>query len=169
MCTNGYITFEHDNSVDGLRLPYKHTVLFIYGVDLYATKDPIWYRTTNNASILNRADEDIRKISKDNFTSKYAVIITFVNIPYFPESKNKQTFQAVLASDYSQTYIILNYLQLTVQGTAGLQLIENVCNLNETKTFVEFERSRCLTETSNIGIKGRHVHLLPSEICEGNL
>ena len=67
-----------DPSRSLLRIPYKHTVLFMYGMDLYSWDRPIWYRATNNATILKQADEDIQRFSNNNFTSKYAVIITSI-------------------------------------------------------------------------------------------
>lgn len=139
--------------------------LFIYGALFNAKKDPILYRETHNATILNQADKDIRQFSKNNFTSKYALIITFNKVPAFAGygTYEKQTFQAVISTDYSKTYVILNYVKLTVAATVGFY--ENDCNY---RSISEGEDSLLLAETSNIGIKGRHVYLLTPLACAGN-
>ena len=154
-----------DESRSSLRIPYKHTVLFIYGTDLDATDAPILYRATDNATILNQANEDIQRFSKDNFTSKYAVIITFVNIQKFFKPQEKQSFQAVIASNYNETYVIMNYAKLTVKATAGFY--DNDCEFNKTINFIDGDDSRVLAANSNIGVTGRHVYLLASGIGEG--
>ena len=133
----------------------------MFATDLDSTDNPIWYRATNDTTILKQADADIRRLSKDNFTSKYALIITYDNVPIRRSPRVNQTFQAVLVSDFKLTYVIMNYVNLTVNGTTGFY--ENEFHF---KIFLEGD-SRALAETSNIGIKGTHVHLL-TLVNEGN-
>ena len=152
-----------DRSYTSFNIPYKHTSLFIYATDLYARDGQVYYRATDDTNILNLADEDIQRLSKDRFTSKYAVIITFVDISHHDWFKEKQTFQAVIASNLKQTYVILNYLKLSSPAMVGFY--ENDCNF---KTFLKGKDTRLLAETSNIGIAGTHVFLLTSLACEGN-
>lgn len=166
ICTNGFITFVEDTSRSSLSIPYRHTVLFMYARDLNARSNPILYRITNETTILNRADEDVRRFSKDNFTSKYVVIVTFGRIMVYGKPEERQSFQAVIASSYNETYVIMNYANLNVKATTGFY--DNDCGFGKTINFTDSGDSRLLAESSNVGVKGRHVHLLTSGICEGN-
>ena len=138
----------------------------MYARDLDARKNPVLYRITNETNILNQTDDDIRRFSKDNFTSKYVVIVTFGRIMVFGKPEERQSFQAVIASNYKKTYVIMNYANLTMEATTGFY--DKDCGVGKTINFTDSGDSRLLAESSNVGVKGRHVHLLASGICEGN-
>lgn len=148
-----------------MSIPYNKNILAAYAVDLDARKKAVFYRETFNATILSRADEDVRRLSRNNFTSKHAIIVTYDNIPIYGTNSSLSSFQTVLVTDFNATYVILNYFHLDVaNGTVGFY--ENLCNY---KLFTPPLNSTLLTETSNVGVKGRHVYLLTSFKCPRNL
>ena len=89
-----------------------------------------------------------------NFNTTSAYIITFV----YPARK----FQVVLATNYQETYAILNYEELDNDPMSDVELHEVGCGHN-----VFYKRSNAafsLIKGNSTGVRGRHVFSL-AESC----
>ncbi|KAL4218756.1 hypothetical protein ACF0H5_021343 [Mactra antiquata] len=77
----------------------------------------IYYRLTNETSVLNRVDKDVRNnfIGLWNFKSKLVLIVTWYQVGFYGAKEDglnkRNTFQAVLATSGSATFAIFNYNQ----------------------------------------------------------
>lgn len=117
--------------------------------------------------MLERATEDVRKLMLRQggfypFRAKSAVIVTYFEVhAYSAPNRNRNTFQAVLATDGVSTYAILHYARLnSTNAITGYS--EGRCNY---KIFAPRPQSQQLARTSNIGENGRHVYLLSNHSC----
>ncbi|KAM8927856.1 alpha-tectorin-like [Pelodytes ibericus] len=90
---------------------------FMADVDIRKTGN-VYYRTTTNPSILKRIDNDMEKYvpSSENlpYKSKWSLIATWDKVPQSNSQSNKtNTFQAVLSTDGSRSFCMLNYGTIT--------------------------------------------------------
>ena len=98
------------------------------------------------------------------FNAAEAIIVTYNNIPKYRESTKRFTFQVVIATDYTNTFAILNYDRLDESGN-DIGYSDPSCN--SLKYFTRSPDKRVLARTSNVGVPGKHIHLLTSKGCSG--
>ncbi|KAG8433703.1 hypothetical protein GDO86_012164 [Hymenochirus boettgeri] len=75
----------------------------------------VYYRETKEAKLLDRITVDIAKhFPKLNYKAKWAFVATWSNVAYFgSRSRKTNTFQAALTTDGKNSFIILNYGNIT--------------------------------------------------------
>lgn len=127
-----------------------------YNLDLVSDGQNIFFRSTKDQAILDLADRDVSYKSIHPFKSKEVIIVTFNRVPRYNHQNMIFTFQTILATDYTKTYAILNYIQLDADARqTGFSYQQGVC-----KTSQRFSNKSSLVYTSNVGVPGKHVHLL---------
>ena len=116
----------------------------------------VFYRETNNASILERINEDVRNSNKSaNFQATHAFLTTFL-------SANRR-FQLVLGTDGKETIGVFNYQKLNSDSGYDIGMNEVSCGK---RTFHPRSNSHLrLIKGNNTGVRGRFVHLLSSPGC----
>lgn len=113
----------------------------------------VYYRETHDQHFLSKVNIDVKKHIKTEFAATQAVVATFINMTIYFHNTRKETFQAVIVSNNSSTFIILNYYRLDLNG-ADIGFYEPFCVLKQIYTP---KTSKRVLATSNIGIRGRHV------------
>lgn len=82
----------------------------------------IFYRQTTDASILTKGEAELAKAFIDigHIELKWAFIATWLNVTYFRDppgsdesARLRNTFQAVLLTDGSQSFVIFYYNKIT--------------------------------------------------------
>ena len=150
-----------DNERDEITasLTSTYTVLIPYNNDMISNGRDILYRTTKDQNILNLIDQDIA-LSLENpshFKSKEAIVITFNDIQLYDYPNTLFKYQAVIASDYKNTFTILNYERMDKEGFANIGFADPPA-CKKSRTF-NIDRKR-LTTSSNVGRQGKFVYLL---------
>ena len=155
--TNGYISLLPNTSAN---IPSNLSAIIPYNLDLVAIESTgaIYFRESSDEEILMRASKDVKKKTDFNYFPTSVFIVTYDNINSYQNQAELNTFQIVLASNGSRTYGIFNYKKLDSIG-AKAGFVDGPCN---TETFSSTHRSNQLTQTSNIGIKGRHIYYISS-------
>ncbi|XP_057313363.1 uncharacterized protein LOC130654766 [Hydractinia symbiolongicarpus] len=122
----------------------------------------IYFRESFNQADLDAVNEDIARYNNHrNFSARNVIVVSYVNIATEQKPSRGNTFQAVLATDGYETYAILNYQSLD-SAFAYVAYYELACG---SKLFASILNSRKLQKQTNVGIQGRHVHLLTSKNC----
>ncbi|XP_043935285.1 alpha-tectorin-like [Protopterus annectens] len=134
----------------------------------------VYYRENSDPALLQRATTDVNRYFPDlHFTANWVFVATWDRVAYYGSSSTKEnTFQAVLISDGTQSFIFLNYdiIQWTT-GTAsggnsstGLGGIPAQAGFNSGNSTYYFSTpgSRSpsilnIQSTSNVNIPGRWV------------
>ena len=109
-------------------------------------------------------DQDIapalRHTYDDDFKAREAIIVTYNHIPKYGNYNIRYHFQVVIATDFTHTFVILNYYDLdSSAGKVGFH--DTDCHQ---RTY--FQRSynsgpkRNLDRSSNVGVTGRFVYKL---------
>ena len=127
----------------------------------------ILYRTTKNPIILKLIDKDIslapeKSKNYSRFDATEAIIVTFDNIPRYGNT-NRFKYQVVIVTDYTNTFAILNYERLDENGNE-VGFSDPSCNY--LKRFTSSSDKTVLTNTSNVGIPGKHIFLLTWMTCK---
>lgn len=153
----GAIGVEKITSI--LKLPATRTVFLPYLIDIDFDKPgDIYYRETFDNHTLALASSDVRRYTRDNFTTTHAVIVTCIKIASRIAIGRYHSYQTILAYNGSSTYVILNYARLDTHG-ALVGYSETYCGWKQFRTP---KLSRSLLKSSNIGKEGSHVYRLTS-------
>ena len=123
----------------------------------------IFYRTTTNVNTLKLIDQDIflalgKSGNPSTFNAAEAIIMTYDNVPKYGDRSKRFKFQVVIATDYTNTFAILNYDRLDESGGVVGYGDSGYCPI--IKTFTNSTDTRILNQTSNVGRPGKHIHLL---------
>ena len=125
-------------------------------------KDIFW-RTTKDQNTLKLINQDISLAvgnpgNPSRFNTTEAIIVTYDNVPKYLDSTKRFKFQVVIATDYTNTFAILNYDRLDESGGVVGYGDSGYCT--STKIFTDSLDTRTLNQTSNVGRPGKHIHLL---------
>ncbi|CAJ0961123.1 unnamed protein product, partial [Ranitomeya imitator] len=124
----------------------------------------IYYRMSTDPELLARATSDIRMYFRHkNFTANWAFVATWDRVPYYAAiDKKVNTFQCVLVTDGTATYVLFNYEDMQWPLISGYPL--SMAGLNSgynTSYYVipdSFSPSIVnISSTSNVGVPGRWV------------
>jgi len=123
----------------------------------------IFYRTTNDKTILQAVDKDIalilgkQKGTPSTFNATSVIIITFDNIQALRSSFILFKYQTVIATDFKNTFTIVDYERLDTNGKeAGFYEVQ----CKHLKRFASPFLNKQLVTNTNIGIPGKQVHLM---------
>ena len=144
-----------------IKLHQDFPILIPYNLDLVNHGQNILYRTTKDPITLMLIDQDIslaleKYDNHSRFDATEAIIVTFDNIPQYGNT-NRFKYQAVIVTDYTNTFAILNYERLDENGDE-VGFSDPSCNY--LKRFTTSSDKTVLTNTSNVGIPGKHIFLL---------
>ena len=128
----------------------------------------ITYRTTRDYYTLNMINQDISLTRRKhgyptNFNAIEAKIVTYNEVPHYQNAGLKFTYQIIIATDYHNTFTILNYNRIDSNGNV-IGVSENGCVIDYISTS---SNQRDLTWTSNVGRAGKHIFLLTQQHCKG--
>ena len=159
-----------DKNIGGRRnvgLNQDFPILIPYDLDLVNSGQNILYRTTTKPYTLKSIDQDISLAlgkygTPSRFESSEAIIVTFDNILRYGNAGSRFKYQAVIATDYTNTFAILNYERL---DESGYEVGYNYPSCNYIKHFTRSGDKTVLTRTSNVGIPGKHIYLLTQKEC----
>ena len=144
-----------------IKLQQDFPILIPYNLDLDNHGQNILYRTTKDPITLMLIDQDILALEKYEHYSKFvateAIIVTFDNIPRYRNNHSRFKYQAVIVTNYTNTFAILNYEKLDENGN---EVGFNDPSCNYLKRFTTSSDKTVLTNTSNVGIPGKHIFLL---------
>ena len=152
-----------------IKLHQDFPILIPYNLDLENHGQNILYRTTKDPITLMLIDQDISLALKNykhhsKFVATEAIIVTFDNIPRYGKIKfYRFKYQVVIVTDYTNTFAILNYERLDVNGNE-VGFSDPSCNY--LKRFTTSSDKTVLTNTSNVGIPGKHISLLTWMTCK---
>uniref|UniRef100_W5ME61 NIDO domain-containing protein n=1 Tax=Lepisosteus oculatus TaxID=7918 RepID=W5ME61_LEPOC len=111
---NGFITFDTPMST---YVPYRFPARS--GIDIIAgfwtdiddrNNGIISYRQVTSGSVLQQATSDINQyFPLIQFTARWVFMATWDRVAYYPNSGTETTFQVVLISDGTYSFVLLNY------------------------------------------------------------
>lgn len=153
----------------------RFSVIIPYNLDLINSGRHILYRTTKDILILYLIDRDIslalgKQGNPSTFNASEAIIVTYNNIHRFGDESKRFKYQVVIATDYTNTFAILNYDRLDLNSNE-VGFSEPLSCHQFTKKFTDLSDKRVLNRTSNVGRPGKHIHLLNvknENKCSGN-
>ncbi|XP_048027547.1 uncharacterized protein LOC125255978 [Megalobrama amblycephala] len=142
----------------------------------YSTKDiiaPLWtdinnsrkgtisYRQVTDGPLLNRASRDLNKYFPNlNFSASLVFIATWDEVPYFGNNESSSSFQVVLVSGGSLSFVMMNYGNISSTNQwfqAGYDTI------NSTNYFsIPVTDENKLSNSSNVNVTGRWVFRVDS-------
>ncbi|XP_023805555.1 IgGFc-binding protein [Oryzias latipes] len=162
---NGHLTF---NSPYSSYMPQRFP---LYGpIDLIA---PFWtdvdirqtglvlYNQYTNSSVLQQATRDINSYFPNlNFSADWVFVATWYEVPYYPMTATKTTFQAVLISGGQKSFVLFNYGSLapTVWNVqAGYDTINSLHHFTIPGSFSSSATGNNSTFSlgSNVNVTGR--------------
>ncbi|KAK3087620.1 hypothetical protein FSP39_008510 [Pinctada imbricata] len=166
---NGILTF-HDrlNEYKPRAFPLGENIALIApfwaDVDTERVGGKVWYSNpgeTVNSSLLSRASQEIQTyfIQQRKFQSTWVFVATWEDVGYYGASgtgkDRENTFQAVLVTDESRSFVIFNYNKVEWTTGAGF-------NAGDQRNYYSIEGAQTdavvnLTLTSNVGIPGKWV------------
>ena len=151
-----------------IKLQQDFPILIPYNLDLYNHGQNILYRTTKDPITLKLIDQDIslaleKSKNYSRFDATEAIIVTFDNIPRYNNNQSRFKYQAVIVTDYTNTFAILNYGRLDENGDE-VGFSDPSCKY--LKRFTTLSDKTVLTNTSNVGIPGKHIFLLTQMTCK---
>ncbi|XP_021326682.1 uncharacterized protein isoform X3 [Danio rerio] len=92
------------------------------------------YNQYTNGSVLTRATQDINNYFPYlTFTASWVFVATWDKVAYYPVTDTKTSFQMVLISDSSNSFVLMNYGDIAV---AGQQVEAGYDTINSTNYFV---------------------------------
>lgn len=121
LCTNGFFDLSSSNSLEARTSPLtfptsSHSCISPLWLDIDIRKNgEIYYRETTNSVHLSKITQDIRKSYVLNSDINWAFIATWENVCLYGSSCTSastdqfSTFQATIASNGVQTYVIFKY------------------------------------------------------------
>lgn len=122
VATNGIISaqdlpMEKQYVDDGFPTDFPVVAPFLADIDTSGGRGQIYYRVTETPAVLNRVTQEVHRGFPDaKFTPTHAVVATWENVAAYEEptrasslSNKVNTFQAVIAYDESDSYILFLY------------------------------------------------------------
>lgn len=86
-------------------------------MDLDTTSEgTVYYEEIFDKGILERVTKDIQTFAHNNFITERVVMITYYNVPARNNLLQKNYFQAILATNENDTYLMLSYFKLETQA-----------------------------------------------------
>ncbi|XP_066936659.1 uncharacterized protein [Clytia hemisphaerica] len=142
----------------------QHSFIAILSVDMDTTKiGTVFYRESRDQQTLGWASKEISRFIWKSFIAKQAVVFTFLGVPV-KNSHNIMTFQAVLASDGKETYLISHYKWhpgIHEQGIMGYS--NKLCDWNWFRGRGDSMKSTYLY--TNTGFKGQYIFPVFTKRC----
>ncbi len=90
-------------------LSYQTYQIYPYKIDLITTSSGnIYYRRLSSTD-LNNAKSDVNNLIDSTFTPTSGLVVTWYRVPKYGSSSLIYTFQAVLVSNSTDTYLMYNY------------------------------------------------------------
>ena len=115
----------------------------------------IFYRETNESSLLQQVSNDIKRKLYTNFYATNLFLITYIS--------SDTKFQATLATDGKQTITVLNYEELPFDPAGNVEMNERGCGYRV--FFPRFNSVRKLINGNETGVRGRHIFNLTKPGC----
>ena len=123
----------------------------------------IFYRESRDQQTLRWASKEISRFIWKSFIATQAVVITYLAVPV-KDSHNLMTFQAVLASDGKETYLISHYKWHPGIHEKGVMGYSNkLCDWNWFRGRGDSMKSTYLY--TNTGFKGQYVFPVFTKRC----
>ena len=145
-----------------IRLYQDFPILVPYVADFVNYGRNIMYRETTDYRILRLIDQDISLVNKSEgrFHSYSAIIVTYDNIQLHRDHTKRFSYQVVIATDYSNTFAIINYGRL--DGNSGDVGFTDPGRYSTKRFLSPSADKRILTNFSNVagGSPGKHVYKL---------
>uniref|UniRef100_A0A8C5MIE4 NIDO domain-containing protein n=1 Tax=Leptobrachium leishanense TaxID=445787 RepID=A0A8C5MIE4_9ANUR len=120
---NGLLSFtqssnQYTPSLSSLPAGYPFIAPFWADVDTRLEGD-VYYRESTDSQLLARATTDVRScFNYRGFTARWLFVATWSRVTYYGSQSNKvNTFQVVLVTDRSKTFVLFNYGK--IQWTTG--------------------------------------------------
>ena len=122
--TNGYLSFDSANSAAS-----GNAISALYFDLITSSSGGIYYQNLNSqSSDFNSIKSDLNRLNS-NFVPTNLFRITYDNVPAYEQSSLIATFQIVLASDATKSYVLLKYSSClsgaTLRATPGLYYVSN--------------------------------------------
>jgi len=151
--TNGYFNFGTSSGSIAASGSY-----FISGINYdldTRTSGGVYYQNLNSqSSEFNSIKSDLNRLDA-SFVPTNLFRITYDNVPLYSSSSYSVSFQVILASDSSKSYVLLKYTtclssSFALRTTPGLYYL-----LNGQQTFIQVSDSSC--SESNVNQAGKWV------------
>ncbi|XP_038135733.1 uncharacterized protein LOC119779945, partial [Cyprinodon tularosa] len=162
---NGHLTFEaswSSYSPEQFPIDGGRDIIAPYWTDLDNRESgDIYYVQYTNGCILQQVTQDINLYFPElNFDASWIFIATWHKVPYFSRPETQTTFQAVLASNGNDSFLILNYGCLASKSSsiqAGYDASYSCHHFNIFEPFSinTTQNSSLLGLSSNINVPGR--------------
>ena len=120
----------------------------------------VYYRETNEASLLQQVNSDIHRNSSTSFKATNLFLVTFIS--------QGMKFQVTLATDWAQTYAVLNYEELSYYPIRNIDMNEAGCEHKVLVPRTNDINSYLLNSKISTGVRGRHVFNLTISGCFKN-
>ncbi|KAG7492169.1 hypothetical protein MATL_G00012210 [Megalops atlanticus] len=157
---NGDLTF---NSAFYSYSPYQfpayvqRDIIAVFWTDLDNRENGnVSYRQVTSGSLLQRATQDINQYFPSlHFTASWVFIATWDRVAYFPVTGTETSFQVVLISDESRSFVLMNYGIIAPTSRyvqAGYDTISSTHHFTITGSFPNVTN---LDMTSNVNVPGR--------------
>lgn len=109
--------------------------------------------------------KDISSAWNTNFTASHIVFITYRDIVAKYNRNYKQTFQVVLASDGTSSYVIFNYEDVSFSTVLTGLHQPGVCSRSDIDRNVSSDN---MDAGSNVNVSGRYMFRLSERYCPGS-
>jgi hypothetical protein len=147
--TNGYVFFDSSNSYAGISISGLN-----YDLDT-RTSGGIYYQNLNSQSTdFNSIKSDLNRLNS-NFVPTNLFRITYFNVPNYGSGGYIASFQIILATDLSKSYVLLKYTScltgLSLRATPGLYYFSSLNGQQMSNTI----SNPC--SSSNVNLNGTWV------------
>ncbi|XP_051770088.1 uncharacterized protein LOC127523435 isoform X2 [Ctenopharyngodon idella] len=121
----------------------------------------IFYRQVSDGPLLKRASRDINKYYPNlNFSASWVFIATWDEVPYFGMTNTSSSFQAVLVSGGSLSFVMMNYGNIS---SSNQRFQAGYDTINTTNYFsIPVADAKKLSNSSNVNVTGRWVFRVDS-------
>ena len=119
----------------------------------------IYYRETNESSLLFQVNNDIQRNSLTSFIAKNLFLVTYIS--------QGMKFQITLATDGTQTFAVMNYEELSYYPNRNVDMNEPGCEYKVLVPRFNYINDYLLNENST-GVRGRHIFSLTTLNCFKN-
>jgi hypothetical protein len=159
--TNGYINFG--TSLGGIAASGNYFISALNYDLITSTSGSIYYQNLNSqSSDFNSIKSDLNRFDA-SFVPTNLFRITYDNVPIYSFSSNRVSFQIILASDSSKSYVLFKYTTC-VASSFALRTLPGLYFLlaNGQQTFIPISNSSC--SNSNVNQAGTWVFNVTSPI-----
>ena len=151
--TNGYIYFG--TSFGSITASGSNFISGInYDLDTRASGGIYFQNLNSQSSDFNSIKSDLNRLDA-SFVPTNLFRITYDNVPLYSSSSYNVSFQVILASDSSKSYVLLKYTTCLASNFALLTLPGLYYLVNGQQTFVPISNSSC--SNSNVNQNGTWV------------